>query len=357
MSIGEFARDSRLSAKALRLYDELGLLPPALVDEVSGYRFYEPGQLKQARLIAALRELQFPLAEIKAILPLEGVQAAERVSEVWAATEAGHTTRRALAAHVIDELSGKRPVMRDVSTRDIPERALLCVKRNVTSQKAAWAFGKEFIALLRQYQFPEIPGRVDEHWCSIILMQRCLVRHCGSVPCSRRPTSIPAERGAMRPGSGCVDSLPIPPAQWCSTPNPCLSASECPCQALTWMLPPLGQASGCRCGCTPTAPRTSTIILRPPAFPLRHLRQMDRSAECSPSWTLTGTHSPFTTEPDNQRSSDDAAPDCPRSNQTDGSGFCRADGVSCRRRLRLPTRQETEGLVQKFLFLSHTDIA
>ncbi len=69
MSIGEFARRSRLSAKALRLYDQLGLLPPARVDEDSGYRFYEPGQLGQARLIAALRQLQVPLAEIKAILP------------------------------------------------------------------------------------------------------------------------------------------------------------------------------------------------------------------------------------------------------------------------------------------------
>ena len=123
MSIGEFARDSRLSAKALRLYDELGLLPPARVDEVSGYRFYEPGQLKQARLIAALRQLQVPLAEIKAILALEPVQAAERVRQFWAATEAGHTTRRALAAYLIDELSGKRSVMYEVNTREIPDRS------------------------------------------------------------------------------------------------------------------------------------------------------------------------------------------------------------------------------------------
>jgi DNA-binding transcriptional MerR regulator len=97
MGIGEFARRSRLSAKALRLYDELGLLPPARVDEDSGYRLYEPGQLKQARLIAALRQLQMPLADIKAILPLEPIQAAERVRQFWAATDAGHTTRRALA--------------------------------------------------------------------------------------------------------------------------------------------------------------------------------------------------------------------------------------------------------------------
>jgi DNA-binding transcriptional MerR regulator len=165
MSIGEFARRSRLSAKALRLYDELGLLAPARVDEDSGYRFYEPGQLKRARLIAALRQLQVPLAEIKVILALERVQAAERVREFWAATEAGHTARRALAAFLVDELSGKRSVMYEVSTRDIPERSLLCVKRNVAGEKAAWAFGKEFIGLLRHYRLPQIPGRAGAFFC------------------------------------------------------------------------------------------------------------------------------------------------------------------------------------------------
>ena len=72
----------------------------------------------QARLIVALRRLQVPLAEIKAILALEPVQAAERVREVWAA-EAEHTSRGALAACPIDDLSGKRSVMYDVNTRNI----------------------------------------------------------------------------------------------------------------------------------------------------------------------------------------------------------------------------------------------
>lgn len=165
MSIGEFARRSRLSAKALRLYDGLGLLPPARVDEDSGYRFYEPGQLGQARLIAALRQLQVPLVEIKAILPLEPVQAAERVREFWAATDAEHAARRALAAYLIDELSGTRSVMYDVSTREIPERSLLCVKRNVADVDQAWAFGKEFIGLLRHYKLPPIPGRAGAFFC------------------------------------------------------------------------------------------------------------------------------------------------------------------------------------------------
>lgn len=65
MSIGEFARRSRLSPKALRLYDELGLLAPASVDDDSGYRYYAESQLDRARLIAALRQLQISLAEIR----------------------------------------------------------------------------------------------------------------------------------------------------------------------------------------------------------------------------------------------------------------------------------------------------
>ncbi|HEX4491063.1 MAG TPA: MerR family transcriptional regulator [Acidimicrobiia bacterium] len=165
MSIGAFAGRSRLSAKALRRYDELGLLPPARVDEDSGYRLYEPGQLEQARLIAALRQLRIPLAEIKVILALEPIQAADRIREVWAATEAEHTTRRALATYLIDELSGRRSVTYEAWTREIPDRSLLCVKRNIAGVDRAWAFGKEFIALLRRYQLPWIEGRAGAFFC------------------------------------------------------------------------------------------------------------------------------------------------------------------------------------------------
>src|SRR3984957_11758895 len=62
LTIGEFARASHLSPKALRLYNELGLLTPARVDPVSGYRLYEPGQLEQARLVAWLRRPGRPAA-------------------------------------------------------------------------------------------------------------------------------------------------------------------------------------------------------------------------------------------------------------------------------------------------------
>ena len=68
ISIGQFAAASRLSLKALRLYDENGLLPPARVDPVSGYRSYRLDQLRSATLIGLLRSAGMPLVEIRRVL-------------------------------------------------------------------------------------------------------------------------------------------------------------------------------------------------------------------------------------------------------------------------------------------------
>ena len=64
LTIGVFARRSRLSPKALRLYDRLGILGPADVDEDSGYRRYTEDQLETARLVALLRRLDMPLSAV-----------------------------------------------------------------------------------------------------------------------------------------------------------------------------------------------------------------------------------------------------------------------------------------------------
>jgi len=158
VSIGEFARRSRLSVKALRLYDELGVLVPARVDEVSGYRYYDVGQLDAARLVAMLRQLEVPLVAIKELLACDRVDAAERIAAHWREVESAHDARRELADYLVNRLSGKRSVMYEVATREIPERTLLCVKRNVDEQ-GAWALGKEFIAILRERPLPKMNGR------------------------------------------------------------------------------------------------------------------------------------------------------------------------------------------------------
>jgi DNA-binding transcriptional MerR regulator len=164
ISIGEFARRSRLSLKALRLYDERGVLVPARVDRASGYRYYAPAQLDEARLVVMLRELQLPLAAIKELLACDPADAALRIAEHWRGAEAAHDARRALADYLVSRLRGKRSVMYEVATREMPERSLLCLKRNVDEQ-GRWAFGKEFIAILRERPLPKIEGREGAMFC------------------------------------------------------------------------------------------------------------------------------------------------------------------------------------------------
>lgn len=68
LTIGEFAAAARLSQKALRLYGENGVLPPAWVDPDSGYRYYSLAQVREATLIALLRRAGMPLAEIRGFI-------------------------------------------------------------------------------------------------------------------------------------------------------------------------------------------------------------------------------------------------------------------------------------------------
>jgi DNA-binding transcriptional MerR regulator len=160
MSIGEFARRSRLSPKALRLYDSLGLLVPARVDELSGYRYYESLQLEPARLIANLRQVGVPLAEVKELLALDPAEMAERVTTFWHETETRHAGKRKLVAALVDRLTGRNTVtvVYEVAIREMPQRSLLCLKRNV-DEAGVWAFGKEFIGIIRDQRLPRLPGR------------------------------------------------------------------------------------------------------------------------------------------------------------------------------------------------------
>ncbi|WBC00126.1 MULTISPECIES: MerR family DNA-binding transcriptional regulator [unclassified Solwaraspora] len=82
-SIGETARASGLTVSALRFYDAAGVLVPAAVDPHTGYRWYAVSQLRAARLLAGLRRVGLPLAEItEAVRALPDVTVARRLLDV-----------------------------------------------------------------------------------------------------------------------------------------------------------------------------------------------------------------------------------------------------------------------------------
>lgn len=63
-TVGEVARLSGLSVRALRHYDEIGLLKPLTVGE-NGYRYYGADELLRLQQILLQRELGVPLEEIR----------------------------------------------------------------------------------------------------------------------------------------------------------------------------------------------------------------------------------------------------------------------------------------------------
>jgi DNA-binding transcriptional MerR regulator len=185
VSIGAFARRSRLSIKALRLYDELGVLVPERVDQASGYRYYDEVQLEQARLVAILRQLGMPLAEIKELLACEPIEGAAHLEAYWRQAEAAHDVRRELAGYMVNLLRRTRSVMYAVVTREMPARTLLCLKRNV-DEAGAWALGKEFIAILRERPLPKLPGRAGAmftiYWGEVSVDSDGPVEMCKPIP-------------------------------------------------------------------------------------------------------------------------------------------------------------------------------
>ena len=148
MTIGAFAYRTRLSPKALRLYDRLGLLLPARTDPASGYRFYSEDQVATAQLVALLRRLDMPLPAIADIAAKPRGEAAKAVGEYWAHVESVVANRQALVSYIQAKLTGGEMPAYDIQTRTIPERKLLSVNRHLYANETD-AFFDEVFARLR----------------------------------------------------------------------------------------------------------------------------------------------------------------------------------------------------------------
>jgi DNA-binding transcriptional MerR regulator len=75
LSIGAFSVFTGLSINALRHYDDVGLLRPASTDPATGYRRYQRAQIRQARLICALRAIDLPIDAVRQAVADQGGQA------------------------------------------------------------------------------------------------------------------------------------------------------------------------------------------------------------------------------------------------------------------------------------------
>jgi DNA-binding transcriptional MerR regulator len=154
LSIGVFARRSRLSMKALRLHDRLGLLTPADVDPGTSYRRYRESQLVTARLIVMLRRLDMPLARVAEIVSVPGPLGAERLTSYWEAFERRVAGQRELMAHIRSRLSGGEEGFGpcEIRQREVPEQLVLSEQRHVQLEQLPSWIGAAMGRLMRSAQ-------------------------------------------------------------------------------------------------------------------------------------------------------------------------------------------------------------
>lgn len=153
LTIGEFARATHLSVKALRHYDELGLLHPADVDTSSGYRRYAIAQVPIARVIRRFRELDMPLDDIRVVIQAPDVASRDaaivghlrRMEDTLEQTQATVASLRAL-------LEGKETTL-PVEFRTVPDLRVIARREHVSwDDTAGWldeVFRELHRALLR----------------------------------------------------------------------------------------------------------------------------------------------------------------------------------------------------------------
>lgn len=137
IKIGDFSRLSFVSIKALRYYDELGLLKPVRVDDFTGYRYYSAEQLPRLHRILALKDLGLSLDQIAVLLREE--PSAEQIrgmlrmkrSEIEArlAEEQGRLGRVEALLRQIEQ-EGRVP-MYEVVLKKVPTMQVAAVRRTI----------------------------------------------------------------------------------------------------------------------------------------------------------------------------------------------------------------------------------
>ena len=119
LSIGRFARLTGLTVKALRHYDELGLLRPAHVDGWTGYRWYEPSQVREAVAVRRLRSLRVPLDEVAVLIRFDDESLREALAVHRARLEGELVETRQVLTELDALIEGKEQLVTEL-TLDLP---------------------------------------------------------------------------------------------------------------------------------------------------------------------------------------------------------------------------------------------
>lgn len=148
--IGDFSKLGRVTVKTLRYYDEIGLLVPAQVDALTGYRAYSADQMGRLNRILALKDLGFSLDQIGRIVD-EGLSVEEirgmlrlRQAEIEARLDEERGRLSRVAAR-LKQIEQEDDVSYDVVLKEIDPMTIASVRGTIpTYADVGMLYGKLF---------------------------------------------------------------------------------------------------------------------------------------------------------------------------------------------------------------------
>ena len=162
--IGLFAQMNRITVKALRFYEEQGLLLPAKIDEESGYRYYTMSQMETLHRILALKEAGFTIEDMKH-LNASGDERGFLLRKKKALLE--KIAELTLQLSKIDGylMAGGNSLSAPVMVKTIPETVCAVMRRRIDSYDALFEI------------MPEMGGYMEDAGCTCALPEYCFTQY------------------------------------------------------------------------------------------------------------------------------------------------------------------------------------
>jgi DNA-binding transcriptional MerR regulator len=202
LSIGDFARATHLSVKALRHYQEQGLLQPTEIDPSSGYRRYALDLLPKAQIIRRLRSLGMPLGEVRSVI-VSDIDARNEVigRHLRRLQHELSTTQEAVAA--LQDLIEKPGPAGPIVHRSVSATRAAAIVENIDLKNAsAWLAGAlgELYAVLDDHDIPTIGDAAGIYENELFTLER-----------GTATAYLPVSQDF--PAAGRVRVIDIPPAE------------------------------------------------------------------------------------------------------------------------------------------------
>jgi len=131
MTIGDFSRAVRMTAKALRFYHQNDILVPAVVDPYNGYRLYSPNQIADAQIVRTLRDLHVPVHSIREVLITTDVAARTQMLSHHLGTMEQELADTQLAVQNLRDILTPTKAPVEIVYRSIPETRAVAISEVV----------------------------------------------------------------------------------------------------------------------------------------------------------------------------------------------------------------------------------